>query len=81
MIGILIIVGCNLSDNRCSENRKLTIDPSTGIGPYYLGMTEEELVNVLCPEFTKKQETSWFSVKKLLTILSRTCHLFLEATD
>jgi len=64
IITTFFLTSCGSSEHRCSETRELSINPSKGIGPYHLGMTEEELVDILCPEFTKKEEKAWFSKKK-----------------
>jgi len=63
-IVISMIVGCNTVEDRFPETRELTINPEKGIGPYYLGMTEEQLIVILCPNYTKKEDNAWFSDKK-----------------
>lgn len=52
----------------CREERSLDIFPSEGIGPYLLGMPEDELLGILCkgyvehvftPRTTKIKETTY----------------------
>ena len=68
---IIILSACGSDKSKCSETRALDIKPSEGIGPYKLGMSEEELISILCAGFIKKEEESWISGKK-------TTYYFLE---
>lgn len=60
----LLLISCGSSKSECSETRALSINPSEGIGPYQLGMSEADLISVLCPEFTKKVSKALFSDKE-----------------
>jgi hypothetical protein len=60
----LFLISCGSSKSECSELRELSINPTEGIGPYQLGMSEADLVSVLCPEFTKKVSKALFYDKK-----------------
>lgn len=65
------IASCSSSKPGCAETRELSINPEEGIGPYYLGMAEQDLVDILCPGYIKTEEKAWFSDKK-------TTYYFLE---
>lgn len=64
ILSLFIFVGCSFDKSLCSEKRILDIIPSEGIGPYQLGMTEDELINILCSEYDKQQSSAWFSNRK-----------------
>lgn len=60
---IIILTGCGSDKPECSETQPYEIVPSEGIGPYVLGMTEEELISILCDGYVKKEEKALFSSK------------------
>src|SRR5660398_44364 len=57
---LLFTLSCSVSKKECSEENAYEVVPGVGIGPYKLGMSESELLSVLCPQFTKKTNDSWF---------------------
>ncbi len=57
---LLLTISCSVSKKECSEINAYEVVPGVGIGPYKLGMKESELLSVLCPQFTKKSNDSWF---------------------
>jgi hypothetical protein len=57
----LLVVGCSNDGPPCEETNDLAIKPGFSIGPYSLGMTETELLEVLCDEHKKVKESSIWS--------------------
>lgn len=61
IISLLVaVIGCSNDSPRCEETNDLAIEPGFSIGPYGLGMTETELLKVLCDEHKKVEESSSF---------------------
>lgn len=58
LISSFLIVGCSSKETQCEETNELTIEPGHAIGPYNIGMRESELLDVLCNDFAKDQESA-----------------------
>jgi len=57
---LLCSLSCSVSKKECSEEHAYEVIPGIGIGPYKLDMSESDLLNILCPQFTKRKNDSWF---------------------
>lgn len=57
-----LIFSCS-EDKLCYEERELEIIPQQGVGPYYIGMTENKLKEILCKNHKYKESKAWFSDK------------------
>lgn len=57
----IFLFACDPPVKKCTETRDLPIIPTVCIGPYKLGISEQELISILCPEFDKKISKALFN--------------------
>ena len=76
---VMLILSCSNKENLCEETNELSIEPGVGIGLYKLGMTESELTEILCKNFSKKfekalignNETTYYFIKNMSFIFHK----------
>ena len=76
---VILIVGCDKKVNLCEETNELSIEPGIGVGLYKLGMTENQVTDRLCKNYSKKtekalignDETTYYFIKNMSFIFRK----------
>jgi hypothetical protein len=59
-------ISCQAEKPTCKETRPLNIVPGVSIGEFQLGITEKEVVGILCSGYTRKSEKAIIGTKETL---------------